>query len=69
MSSPIGVIDLDAIPEVDEAELMDLIKRDLAGLPDEDQAEIMEIAGDLFTDEELKAMLAGDFPTMKGGIR
>ena len=60
MNSPIGIIDLDALPPVDENELMDLIRRDLAGLPDEDQREIMEIAGDLFTPEELKAMLAGD---------
>lgn len=57
MSSPMGFLDLDALPPVDEKELMDLIKRDLAGLPDEDQKEIMEIAGDLFSDEELKAML------------
>lgn len=61
MRDNIGVIDMDAIPPVDEAELMDMIKRDLSGLPEEDQAEIMEIAGDLFTDEELKAMLSGDF--------
>ncbi len=61
MSTPIGMIDLDALPPVDQKELVDLIKRDLAGLPDEDQNEIMEIAGDLFTNEELKAMLAMDF--------
>jgi hypothetical protein len=61
MNSPIGVIDLDALPPVDEKELADMIRRDLAGLPDEDQREIMEIAGDLFTPEELKAMLAVDF--------
>jgi hypothetical protein len=59
--TPIGVIDLDALPPVDEKELVDRIKRDLSGLPDEDQKEIMEIAGDLFTPEELKAMFAVDF--------
>jgi hypothetical protein len=42
---------------MEENELVEMIKRDLAGLPDEDQKEIMEIAGDLFTDEELKALL------------
>ena len=57
----IGIIDLDALPPMEQEELVDLIKRDLAGLPDEDQQEIMEIAEDLFTDEELKTMLAGDF--------
>lgn len=62
-----GVIDLDALPPMDENELTELIKRDLAGLPDEDQKEIMEIAGDLFTDEELKAMLAMDFTGGAGG--
>ncbi len=61
MNTPIGVIDLDALPPVDEKELMNMIKRNLSGLPDEDQKEIMEIAGDLFTPEELKAMLALDF--------
>jgi hypothetical protein len=61
MSTPMGFIDLDALPPMDENELMDLIKRDLAGLPDEDQIEIMEIAGDMFTDEELKVMFAKDF--------
>lgn len=57
MRAPIGVIDLDAIPEVDEAEMIDTIKCNLAGFPDEDQIEIMEIARDLFTDEELKPYL------------
>ena len=57
MTTPTGFIDLDALPPMEENELIDLIHRDLAGLPDEDQKEIMEIAGDLFTDEELKAML------------
>lgn len=60
-TTPIGIIDLDALQPVDEHELLDLIKRDLAGLPEEDQKEIMEIAEDLFTDEELKAMLSVDF--------
>jgi hypothetical protein len=62
MKSPfIGIIDLDALPPMDQEELVDLIKQDLAGLPEEDQKEIMEIAEDLFTDEELKTMLSGDF--------
>jgi DNA-directed RNA polymerase specialized sigma24 family protein len=65
MNSPIGIIDLDALPPVDETELAELIRRDLAGLPDEDQAEIMEIAGDLFTPEELKAMLDVDVAGME----
>lgn len=68
MSTVMGVIDLDALPPIDENELMDLIKRDLAGLPDEDQIEIMEIARDLFTDEELKVMFSGDF-TGEGRVR
>ena len=57
MSTPIGIIDLDALPPIDEKELLDMVKRGLAGLADEDQTEIMEIAGDLFTDEESRAML------------
>jgi hypothetical protein len=60
-TTAIGIIDLDVLPPMDQEELVDLIKRDLAGLPEEDQKEIMEIAEDLFTDEELKTMLSGDF--------
>jgi len=67
MKETIGVIDLDAVPTTEKDKLMDMIKRDLAGLPDEDQKEIMEIAGDIFTEEELKAMFAGDF-TGEGGV-
>lgn len=64
MKRSIGVIDLDAIPPVDENELMDILRRDVAGLPEEDREEILEIARDLFSDEELHEMFSGDFAKM-----
>ena len=67
MRDAIGMIDLDAVPLTEKDKLMDMIRQDLAGLPDEDQKEIMEIAGDIFTDEELKELFAGDFAE-EGGL-
>lgn len=55
MAPSVSHIDLDAIPETDQDEMIRDILGELNKLPQQDQGEIWEIMGEMFEPEEMEA--------------